>query len=181
MLGSLKKLVEMVRPDLSTYMRFPVEGIVVSVDAANYTCDVQPLNEKIPLLPKCRILSIWGTATCRIVVIPSMGDKVMAGFENGDICSPYIIGFFPDQGPPGIFIIEAEKARIQIDTAGKIEIISDQDVEITCVNCKVKASGNIDFGEGGTGIVTGGPLGTLPACLVTGAPIPCSSTVKAKS
>jgi hypothetical protein len=181
MLSSLKKLVEMVRPDLSTYMRFPVEGIVSSVDVANYTCDVQPLNEKIPLLPKCHILSIWGSAACRVVVLPSAGDKVMVEFENGDICSPYIIGFFPDQGPPGVFIIEGEKARIQIDTAGKVEIVSDSDVEITCVNCKIKASGNVDLGEGGGGVVTSGPLGSLPACLVTGAPIPCSSTVKAKA
>jgi len=105
----------------------------------------------------------------------------MVGFENGDICSPYIIGFFPEQGPPVAFIVEAEKARIQIDNAGKVEIISDNDAEITCVNCKIKANGNIDLGDGGAGVVTGGPMGSLPACLVTGAPIPCSSTVKAKA
>ena len=40
MLDKLKKIIEMIRPDLSAYMRFPVEGKVVEVDVNNYTCDV---------------------------------------------------------------------------------------------------------------------------------------------
>ena len=58
MLNKLKKIIEMIRPDLSTYMRFPVEGKVVEVDVQKYTCDVQPLDSSMSLLPKCRILSI---------------------------------------------------------------------------------------------------------------------------
>ena len=54
------------------------------------------------------------------------------------------------------------------------------DIEITCKNCKVNASGNIDLGENGAGVITGGPKGTLPVCFVTGAPMPCSATVTAK-
>ena len=77
-------------------------------------------------------------------------------------------------------LIEAEKARIRIDQDGKIEVQTGKDIEITCENCKLNASGNIDLGENGAGIITGGPKGTLPACFVTGAPIPCSATVKAK-
>jgi hypothetical protein len=77
-------------------------------------------------------------------------------------------------------VLELEQARIKIDAGGKIVVESNNDVEITCVKCKVKASGNIDLGEGGAGVITSGPVGTLPACMVTGAPIPCSNTVKAK-
>ncbi|NQT34272.1 hypothetical protein HQ587_03710, partial [bacterium] len=94
---------------------------------------------------------------------------------------PYIQGFFPDQGPEGLLLIEADKSRIMIDQGGKIEVETENDIEITCENCKLNASGNIDLGEDGAGVVTGGPQGTLPACFVTGAPIPCSATVKAKS
>ncbi len=171
----------MIRPNLSSYMRFPVEGKVVEVNAQDYNCDVQPEDQSMSLLPKCRILSIWATDSTRIVVLPKVNDKVMVGFENGDHTQPYIQGFFPDQGSEGVLLVEAEKARIKIDQAGKIEVETDVDIEITCKDCKVNASGNIDLGENGAGIVTGGPAGTLPACFVTGAPIPCSATVKAKA
>ena len=180
MLRKLKKIIEMIRPDLSSYMRFPVVGEVVEVYVRDYTCDVQPVDPTMSLLPKCRILSIWATDSTRIVVLPKVDDKVMVGFENGDHTRPYIQGFFPDQGPEGIFLIEAEKARIKIDPTGKIEVETDADIEVTCKNCKVKAAGNIDLGENGAGVVTGGATGMMPACFVTGAPIPCSASVKAK-
>ena len=181
MLNSLKRLIEMVRPDLSSYMCFPVEGEVVSVDSAAYTCDVQPIDPTMSLLPKCRVLSIWATKTMRIVILPTISDRVMVGFESGDHTQPYIQGFFPDQGPEGVLLVEAERARIKVDQAGKIEIETNSDVEVICENCKVNAGGNIDLGENGAGVVTGGPMGMLPVCFVTGAPIPCSATVKAKS
>ena len=181
MLDSLKKLVEFVRPDLSSYMRFPVRGEVTAVDAAHYTCDVQPLDVNMSLLPKCRILSLWATKTTRIVALPSVGEQVIVGFENGHHDKPYIEGFLPEAGLMGLLLIEADKARIAIEKDGKIKIESKSDMDITCVNCAVKASGKIDLGENGTGVVTGGPLGTMPVCLVTGAPIPGSVHVTAKS
>ena len=180
-LDRLKRIIEMIRPDLSAYMRFPVEGKVVEVNIQEYTCDVQPINPSMSLLPKCRILSIWATGSTRIVVLPKVNDKVMVGFENGDHTRPYIQGFFPGQGPEGLLLIEAEKARISIDQEGKIEVQTTSDIEITCENCKVNASGSIDLGENGAGVVTSGPDGSLPVCFVTGAPIPCSATVKAKA
>ena len=170
----------MIRPDLSAYMRFPVEGKVVEVNILEYTCDVQPINPSMSLLPKCRILSTWATNSTRIVVLPKVDDVVMVGFENGDHTRSYIQGFIPNQGPEGMLLIEAEKARIKIDQEGKIEVETVNDIEIKCENCKVNASGNIDLGENSAGVITGGPQGTLPACFVTGAPIPCSATVKAK-
>ena len=180
-LDNIRKIIELIRPDLSNYMRYPVEGVVTAVDAEKYTCDVQPLNEEMSLLPRCRILAAWGTPSKRLILLPAVNSKVMVGFEDGDHTKPYIQGFFPDQGPGVmLMILEAEKARITIDGEGKIEIVSDSDVAITCVNCKIKASGNIDLGEGGAGVLTGGPNGVLPVCFVTGAPIPCSATVKAK-
>ena len=80
MLDKLKKVIEMIRPDLSAYMRFPVEGKVIEVNVQEYTCDVQPINSSMSLLPKCRILSIWATDSMRIVVLPKVDDKVMVVF-----------------------------------------------------------------------------------------------------
>ena len=180
-LDNIRKIIEMIRPDMSGYMRYPVEGVVTSVDAEKYTCDVQPLNENMSLLPKCRILSVWGTPSKRLILLPETGSKVMVGFENGDHTKPYIQGFFPDQGPGDMsMILESEKARIKIESNGKIVIESDGDIEVTCANCKIKSSGNIELGENGGGVVSSGPGGSMPACFVTGAPIPCSSSVKAK-
>lgn len=179
-LDKLKRIFELARPDLSAYMRFPVEGTVAAVDTAKYSCDVQPNDPKMTLLPGCRILTIWATKTTRIVALPSVDDLVMVGFENGDHTKPYIEGFISGKGLSGVFLIEAEKARVMIDQSGKVIVESKSDVEVSCVNCSVKASGTIDLGENGAGVVTGGPQGTLPVCFVTGAPIPCSATVKAK-
>lgn len=132
------------------------------------------------LLPKCRILSIWATKTARIVALPAVGDKVMVGFENGDHGKAYIQGFLPEQGLSGQLLIEAEQAQIMIENNGRIKVSSNSDVEINCANCTIKASGTIDLGVNSAGVVTSGPQGTMPVCFVTGAPIPCSATVKAK-
>ncbi len=177
-LDNIRKIIELIRPNLSPYMRFPVEGTVTAVDAGAYTCDVQPLNAEMSLLPRCRILSVWGTPSKRLVLLPAVNSEVMVGFEDGDHSKPYIQGFFPDQGPGAMsMILESEQARIKIDAAGKIMVESNGDVEITCANCKVNASGNIDLGAGGAGVMT---KGVMPVCFVTGAPMPCSATVKAK-
>ena len=180
-LDNIRKIIELIRPDFSAYMRFPVEGTVTAVDAEAYSCDVQPLNEEMSLLPRCRILSVWGTPSKRLIFLPAIGSKVMVGFEDGEHTKPYIQGFFPDQGPGAMsMVLEAEQARIKIDAGGKIIVESNSNIEITCQNCKVNASGNIDLGENGKGVMTGGPGGTMPVCFVTGAPTLCSAMVKAK-
>lgn len=128
---TIKRIVEMVRPDLSTYMRFPIQAEVTAVDASHYTCDVQPLDESFaPPLPGCRILSPWATEKTRLVVLPAVGDQVLVGFENGDPDKPFILGFLPDQGPQGSLLIEAETARITIDQEGVITIESDSQIHL---------------------------------------------------
>ena len=73
-------------------------------------------------------------------------------------------------------------SKYELDMAadGKISITSEKDLEVSCVNAQIKASGNIDLGEGGAGVMTAGPGGKMPVCYVTGAAMPCSATVKAK-
>ena len=57
MQDKLKKIIEMIRPNLSAYMRFPVEGKVVEVDVLKYTCDVQPLDSSMSLSSVTTILN----------------------------------------------------------------------------------------------------------------------------
>lgn len=60
---------------------------------------------------------------------------------------------------------------------GKLTISTQDDLQINCVKAKISASGNIDLGDGGSGVLTNQ---SMPVCFVTGAPIPCSQQVKAK-
>ena len=191
-LDNIRKIIELIRPNFAVYMRFPVEGLVTAVDAEAYTCDVQPLNEEMSLLPRCRILSVWGTPSKRLVLLPAVNSKVMVGFEDGDHTKPYIQGFFPDQGPGAMsMILESEQARIKIDAAGKIEVESDGDVMVTAGgNCNVEAGGDCSVTVGGAATIDA-PSGTtitqgqvtigsvplpnpgfcsLPNCVFSGAP-----------
>ena len=173
-LDNLRKIIEMLRPDLSGYMRFPVEGLVTAVDAEAYTCDVQPLNTEMSLLPRCRILSVWGTSSKRLVLLPAVGSKVMVGFEDGDHGKPYIQGFFPDQGPGEMsMILESEQARIKIDAGGKIEVEADGDVVITAGgNCTVDAGGDCSITAGGSTTIDAPSGTTIPQGQVTVGNVP---------
>jgi phage baseplate assembly protein gpV len=68
------------------------------------------------------------------------------------------------------------KGNVTVKSDGKIDITANSDASIQCVNCKIKASGNIDLGEGGGGVVTN----MSHKCFLTGAPPIASVTVKAK-
>ena len=68
------------------------------------------------------------------------------------------------------------KGNINIESDGEIKIKVANDATIECANCKITASGNIDLGEGGGGVVTD----MTHKCFFTGAPPIASTTVKAK-
>lgn len=67
--------------------------------------------------------------------------------------------------------------ELDLDENGKLTITAQDDLQVNCSNAKISASGNIDLGDGGGGVVTNQ---SMPVCFVTGAPVPCSQTVKAK-
>ncbi|MFH1097270.1 MAG: phage baseplate assembly protein V [Candidatus Desantisbacteria bacterium] len=68
------------------------------------------------------------------------------------------------------------KGNVSVESDGEIKIKVANDATIECTNCKIKASGNIDLGEGGGGVVTD----MTHKCFLTGAPPVASTTVKAK-
>jgi phage baseplate assembly protein gpV len=81
-------------------------------------------------------------------------------------------------------VITAGKTTITIKQDAAIEIVGEADlkievkgdVQLKCTNAKVDASGDIDLGDGGGGVITD----KTHKCYFTGAPLVGSITVKAK-
>ncbi len=131
MRDELKKIIEQVRPDLSSYMRFPVRGVVTEVDAAGYTASVQPDDPSLALLPRCEILAVWATADARLVVLPTAGDHVMVSFEGGQPDKPFVSGFLTRSGPEAKhLVLEQGQSRVVISADGLVEIESDVKVHV---------------------------------------------------
>lgn len=84
----------------------------------------------------------------------------------------------------GAFIVTAGKTVVTVHQDGDVEIQGEKDlkievkgnVELKCGDCKVNASGKIDLGDGGSGVITEGSH----KCYFTGAPLKGSQNVKAK-
>lgn len=84
----------------------------------------------------------------------------------------------------GSAVVTAGKTMLTMKKDGTVELVSNEDlkldvkgnVELKCRDCKVDASGNIDLGTGGGGVITD----KTHKCYFTGAPLVGSTTVKAK-
>lgn len=75
----------------------------------------------------------------------------------------------------GDITIEGD-AEISLKVTGNAEIKVDGDTNVETTNCTLNASGDINLGEGGDGVITEGSH----KCYFTGAPLVGSTTVKAK-
>ncbi|MBL9106679.1 MAG: hypothetical protein JNL82_37505 [Myxococcales bacterium] len=94
--------------------------------------------------------------------------------------------------PDGAVQIAAGKTRITVARDGAVTLTGEQDlvvtvkgdarlradgnVELTCADAKIHASGSIDLGDGGDGVITTGSH----KCYITGKPLVGSASVKAK-
>ena len=143
----LRKAIETIRPDLSPYMRFPMRGKVVAVDAQKFTVDVQPDDPDTPLLPKCQILTLWSTSTQRIVVLPNVDDAVVIGFLWGDPTQPFVMGFVSETGSGAKhFVIEQGKSRIEIAEDGALHIATDVTLNVTAgAKITINSEADIDL------------------------------------
>ena len=126
----LKAIVERIKPDTTSYVKQPLMAKVVAVSAQEYTCDVQPLEEDHPVIPQVKILSLWATPKTRMVALPVEESVVVVGFLGGDVASPYIQGFVPENGLSQQFLIESDIARIWIAEDGHIAVESENKVEV---------------------------------------------------
>ena len=81
-------------------------------------------------------------------------------------------------------IVTAGKTIVTVKKDGLVEVKGEADlkievkgkVEIKCTDCKIDASGNIDLGDGGAGVITE----KSHKCYFTGKALVPSQTVKAK-
>lgn len=82
------------------------------------------------------------------------------------------------------FVVTAGKTVVTVKKDGNVEIAGEADVNIEvkgnatikCGDCTIDASGNIDLGKGGAGVITE----ASHKCYFTGKPLVPSQTVKAK-
>lgn len=70
----------------------------------------------------------------------------------------------------------AGETELKIAVKGDAKIQADGAVEVTCADAKIKASGTIDLGDGGDGVITTGSH----KCYFTGKALIGSASVKAK-
>lgn len=73
-------------------------------------------------------------------------------------------------------VIVRRSGAIEIKAAGALTLKVDGDVDLTCTDCKISASGGVQLGEGGGGVITT----QSHKCYFTGAPLVGSLSVKAK-
>lgn len=81
-------------------------------------------------------------------------------------------------------VVTAGKTIVTIRKDGAVEVAGEADlkievkgkVELKCTDCKIDASGNIDLGDGGAGVITE----ASHKCYFTGKALVPSKTVKAK-
>lgn len=65
---------------------------------------------------------------------------------------------------------------VAVKTQKDLTVEAQGNVQIQCQDCKIAASGNVDLGDGGGGVITT----ASHKCYYTGAPLVGSQTVKAK-
>ncbi len=192
----LKKVVELVMPDLRRYYRVTRKARVVKSYASDgsYWADVQPLrnDESVdsdePVIPKVEIPVLWGGPERGVICPPEVGTLCDLEYYDGDPNFPRISNFRwqKNKAPScdvGALIIQSEPGvSIEIDKDKNIITLTSADVETEANNWTVKVAGKatIESPEttltGGKVIIGGavtpgdGALNCLKNCLFTWAP-----------
>lgn len=131
----LKRVVELVMPDLRAYYRVPRKGLIVKTYASDgsYWADVQPLrnddsvDEREPVIPRVEIPILWGGPQRGVVCPPLTGTLCDITYYDGDPNFPRIsnLRWQRNKAPSceiGAFIIQqAPGVHIKITPNGDIE------------------------------------------------------------
>jgi len=134
----LKRVVELVMPDLRAYYRVPRKGLVVQAYASDgrYWADVQPLrndeavDDREPIIPRVEIPVLWGGPERGVVCPPTPGTLCDITYYDGDPNYPRISNFrWQRNAAPacelGAFIIQADpQTSIKIDAQGNVITIA---------------------------------------------------------
>lgn len=172
----LKRVVELVMPDIRAYYRVTRKARVVKTypSDGNYWADVQPLrndesvDEKEPVVPMVEIPVIWGGPDRGVVCPPAVGTLCDLSYYDGDPNYPRIsnfrwhgnkapacdVGGFMVQLEPGVSmaidpgkrIIRLTSSDMSDDAGGKWSVVAGDEATIDAPIIKL---------NGGTGVVTG--------------------------
>lgn len=174
----LKRVVELVMPNLRAYYRVPRKGRVIKSYASDgrYYADVQPLrnNDSVddnePVIPKVEIPILWGGPERGVVCPPEVGTLCDITYYDGDPDYPRLsnfrwqsnkapeceLGGFIIQQKPGVYIkITAEGNIVHKTPSDRINEIGGNKTET------VVADWNIDVG--GSALVRAATSATIQA------------------
>jgi hypothetical protein len=155
-------------------------------DANNFECNVQLREGSLELrkVPIC-------TPHIGMASAPQKGELVLLSYVDGDPNRAIVVGrLYSEKAPPplhqakewrlanGKTSIAIDKDEAVVITAGEtvVTVRKNGNLEVKCKDCKIEASGNIDLGSGGSGVITE----QSHRCYFTGKPLKPSQTVKAK-
>ena len=140
----LKRMVELVRPDLRHYYRLPRKGRVVKSYASDgqYWADVQPLRNdesddaNEPVISRVEIPVIWGGPERGVVCPPTVGTLCDITYYDGDPNYPRISDFrwqknkAPACALGELIIQQSPGIHIRITAAGDIEAVTSGAIRI---------------------------------------------------
>jgi hypothetical protein len=146
----LKRVFELVMPNLRAYYRMPHKAKVIKSYAADgkFYADVQPLhnneevNEKRSIQTKLEIPVLIGGKAAGIIGPPQKGTHCVLSYFDGDPDFPYISDFrWKDNGAPAceldaLIIQKEDGIYIKIDAEKNIKLLTSADVDVTCKNLK---------------------------------------------
>ena len=174
-------------------------------DSTNYECDIEiretgVILEQVPMTTPHIGMASPPVVDELVLVIYIHGDinqPVIAGrLYSNEIYPPEYTEdswkvAVPTDGERSITLDDEGKivltngdTTVTIEESGKVEIISPEDIDITvdgntnitCSDCTIDASGDINLGTGGGAVITD----KSHKCYYSGAPLVGSTTVKAK-
>lgn len=169
--GTIRRLVELARPNLRHYYRMTKKAKVVAVYASDgeYFCDVQPLRNdespdpKEPVVPRVALPVLWGGPDRGVVCPPVAGVLCDLSYYDGDPNYPFISnirwggGMNPPRAELNEFVIQLENGvEIRIDKEKQV-------VTLTPSNWKVNVGGNAEITAGGDATIQAGGTLTLRA------------------
>ncbi|OQY20072.1 MAG: baseplate assembly protein [Desulfobacteraceae bacterium 4572_35.1] len=161
----LKRVVELVMPNLRAYYRMPRKGLVVKSYASDgrYYADVQPLrnddsvDNNEPVIPKVEIPILWGGPERGVVCPPEVGTLCDITYYDGDPDYPRLsnfrwqsnkapvceLGGFIIQQKPGVYIkITAEGNIVHKTPSDRINEIGGNKTETVGADWNINVGGS---------------------------------------
>jgi len=140
----LKRVMELVMPDLRSYYRIVRKAKVTKSYASDgqYWADVQPLkndesvDESEPVIPRVEIPVMWGGPERGIVCPPAIGTFCDLSYYDGDPNYPRISNFrwhgmkAPAVEIGGLIIQQAPGVYFKIDAQKNIEIVTSGNITL---------------------------------------------------